>query len=143
MSLPSLEEFKEKYNVIALTKAKKGVFDDIQMEQLNINDIESLLKNDTAVKHRNIAKFPDSGTTTGSLHEAWTMIKYLESKLSTQNPSTWYQNQKIRIYMSKDITNYYVMCWGQFGNEDVYDFKDYFEIKPQYKGWKAGEQFGL
>ena len=128
-----LEQFKEKYNATALAKAEKGIFDNIAMKQLSIGDIRLLLKNDLTVKYKNILNLPLSGTVTGNLHEVWTMINYIECRSHVQ----------IRIYTEDSIPDYYVICWGKFGNEDVYDFNECFKIRPEYKGWKAGTQYGI
>jgi hypothetical protein len=129
-----LDQFKEKYNATALAKTEKGIFDNIAMKQLNIGDIQLMLKDDLTVKHKNTVELPLSGTSSGNLHEAWAMINYLEFRA---------HHRQIRIYMADEIPDYYVICWGKFGNEDVYDFDYYFEIKQQYKGWKAGLKFSL
>jgi hypothetical protein len=126
-----LDQFKEKYNATALAKAEKVIFDNIAMEQLAAREVESLLNGDLTVKYENIAKFPSKGTATGNLYEIWALVEHFRNR------------EQFRIYTSKDIADYYVLCWGKFGNEDVYVFDEYFKIKTEYKGWKAGVQYGI
>lgn len=126
-----LDQFKEKYNATALAKSEKGIFNNIAMEQLAIRDIESLLNGDLAIRYENVTKFPSMGTVTGNLYETWAVVEHFRNRVL------------FRIYSSKDIPDYYIICWGKFGNEDVYIFNEYFEIKPQYKGWEAGLKFSL
>lgn len=128
-----LEQFKEKYNATALAKSKKRIFDNIAMKQLSIGDIQLLLNGDLTNRYKNVLNLPLSGTLTGSLYEVWAMINYLEFRAHVQ----------IRIYTEDSISDYYVICWGKFGNEDIYDFNEHFKIKPQYEGWKAGMQYGI
>jgi hypothetical protein len=129
--MPDLDQFKEKYHAKALIKHEKALFNDIVMEQIRARDIEKLLGGELSVKYDNIAKFPCKGTVTGNLHEMRAIIDHFKN------------SENIRIYLSKDIPDYYVLCWGKFGNEDVYTFNEYFEIKPEFKGWKAGAQYSI
>lgn len=128
-----IEQFKEKYNATALAKSEKGIFNSIAMKQLSIGDIQLLLNGDLTNKYKNILNLPLSGTSTGSLYEVWALINYLEFRAHVQ----------IRIYAEDSIPNYYVICWGKFGNEDVYDFNECFKIRPEFKGWKSGLQYGI